>query len=230
MKVTPTWRVALLTVAVFAAVGIGVDAAFHYVARTFNSVLAAESESLRVQGEIIAAVIGANAATATQQRAVSSDRPLGRQDDRTPTGAASFRQHELSIDPVQVAPILMRLLATRETRARVYAKDGALILDSSPASWGPAWWVEAEREGSVDIKAAGMGLIAWLARDDLQVYRDVSGSDGWAYPELRRALSGINTTMLLINEKGQEMIGVAVPIAFGNSAQGVLLLSRRVWT
>ena len=64
-------------------------------------------------------------------------------------------------------------------------------------------------------------------RGDLPVYREIGGANGTAYPEVRMALSGSTTPMLLVNEKGEQIVSLAVPIQYRKAVQGVLLLSTR---
>ena len=64
-------------------------------------------------------------------------------------------------------------------------------------------------------------------RGDLPVYREIGGANGTAYPEVRMALTGSATPMLLVNEKGEQIVSMAVPIQYRKAVQGVLLLSTR---
>src|SRR5436853_6223200 len=64
-------------------------------------------------------------------------------------------------------------------------------------------------------------------RGDLPVYREIGGANGTAYPEVRMALAGSTTPMLLVNEKGEQIVSLAVPIQYRKAVQGVLLLSTR---
>ena len=65
-------------------------------------------------------------------------------------------------------------------------------------------------------------------RGDLPVYREIGGANGTAYPEVRMALSsGTATPMLLVNDKGEQIVSMAVPIQYRRAVQGVLLLSTR---
>ena len=64
-------------------------------------------------------------------------------------------------------------------------------------------------------------------RGDLPVYREIGAANGTVYPEVRMALSGSTTPMLLVNEKGEQIVSLAVPIQYRKAVQGVLLLSTR---
>jgi two-component system sensor histidine kinase ChvG len=64
-------------------------------------------------------------------------------------------------------------------------------------------------------------------RGELPVYREIGSANGTVYPEVRMALSGSTTPMLLVNEKGEQIVSLAVPIQYRKAVQGVLLLSTR---
>lgn len=191
----------------------------------------AKRESLRAQGEIIAAGIAANAK-------VESDRTIVLEPDKLPEveGALSpfrddaFAALQLSLAPERVTPILRKLVPGTDTRARVYAQDGTLIVDSAQflqrgqvARLDPA----APPQGRVKVRNSWTKFLTWLTRGDLPVYREIGNANGTAYPEVRMALSGSATPMLLVNEKGEQIVSMAVPIQYRKAVQGVLLLSTR---
>src|SRR5690606_2409921 len=88
----------------------------------------AKRESLRVQGEIIAAAIAGDARVETGRLVIHTD-PL-EEENQAPEDNA-FAAHELSIRPERVAPILRRLIQPTTRRARVYSRDGTLVMDSA---------------------------------------------------------------------------------------------------
>jgi two-component system sensor histidine kinase ChvG len=64
--------------------------------------------------------------------------------------------------------------------------------------------------------------------EDLPVYREIGNANGMAYPEIRKALGGDPNSMLLLNEKGEQVVSMAIPIRRPSSpVQGVLLISTR---
>ena len=62
---------------------------------------------------------------------------------------------------------------------------------------------------------------------ELPVYREIGNANGTLYPEVRKALDGTTTAMLLLNEKGEQIVSTAVPIKRAAAVQGVLLMSTR---
>ena len=61
----------------------------------------------------------------------------------------------------------------------------------------------------------------------LPVYREIGAANGTAYPEVRMALSGSSTPMLLVNDKGEQIVSVAVPIHSGGRSAKLRSRSSR---
>jgi two-component system, OmpR family, sensor histidine kinase ChvG len=201
-----------------------------YLSQYHAWLIDAKRESLRAQGEIIAAAIAANASIETGRIVLDPDRLPEIEGAKSPFRDDGFAALQLSIAPERVTPILRRLVPPTDTRARVYAHDGTLIVDSAqllsrgqvsrPASDG-------EEQGRVKVKNAWSRFVKWLTRGELPVYREIGTANGSAYPEVRMAMSGSTTPMLLVNEKGEQIVSLAVPIQYRKAVQGVLLLSTR---
>jgi two-component system sensor histidine kinase ChvG len=189
----------------------------------------AKRESLRAQGEIIAAAIAANASLETGRIVLDPDRLPEIEGSKSPFRDDGFAALQLSIAPERVTPMLKRLVPATDTRARVYAHDGTLIIDTAQLLRGQAGHVEpgSEYHGRVKVKNNWTKFLAWLMRGELPVYREIGSANGTAYPEVRMALSGSTTPMLLVNEKGEQIVSMAVPIQYRKAVQGVLLLSTR---
>jgi two-component system, OmpR family, sensor histidine kinase ChvG len=203
-----------------------------YLSQYHAWLIDAKRESLRAQGEIIAAAIAANASLETGRIVLDPDRLPDLEGSQSPFRDDPFAALQLSIAPERVTPILRKLVPTSDTRARVYARDGTLISDTASFALTPRR--EAGRtEGAVGsrqrakIRNTWTGFLSWLLREELPVYREIGGANGTSYPEVRMALSGSTTPMLLINDKGEQIVSVAVPIQHKKAVQGVLLLSTR---
>jgi two-component system, OmpR family, sensor histidine kinase ChvG len=202
-----------------------------YLSQYHAWLIDAKRESLRAQGEIIAAAIAANASVETGRIVLDPDRLPEVDGAKSPFRDDGFAALQLSIAPERVTPILKRLIPATDTRARVYAQDGTLIVDSAqmlalrPVPRGDL--APAENQGRVKVKSTWTKFLTWLMRGDLPVYKEIGSSNGTAYPEVRMALSGSTTPMLLVNEKGEQIVSLAVPIQYRKAVQGVLLLSTR---
>ena len=202
-----------------------------YLSQYHAWLIDAKRVSLRAQGDIIAAAIAANASIETGRLVLDPDRLPELEGARSPFRDDGFAALQLSIAPERVTPILRRLLPSADTRARVYAQDGTLIIDTaqllSRGQLARGASTQAEQQDRVRLKNGWTRFLAWLMRGDLPVYREIGGANGKAYPEVRMALGGSATPMLLVNEKGEQIVSMAVPIQFRKAVQGVLLLSTR---
>ena len=200
-----------------------------YLSQYHAWLIDAKRESLRAQGEIIAAAIAANASLETGRIVLDPDLLPEIEGSKSPFRDDGFAALQLSIAPERVTPILKRLVPATDTRARVYAHDGTLITDTAQLLRGQTGRAEpgGEFHGRIKVKNNWTKFLAWLMRGELPVYREIGSANGTAYPEVRMALSGSTTPMLLVNEKGEQIVSMAVPIHYRKAVQGVLLLSTR---
>jgi two-component system sensor histidine kinase ChvG len=206
-----------------------------YLGQYHAWLIEAKRDSLIAQGEVIAAAIAANA---TREKAtgriilnpdmlpeIDGDRGLLRDDN--------IAAMQFSIPPERVAPLFKGGLLPADIRARVYASDGVLIVDSDQLlSRGQLSNAdaasEADESGRRGIKTPWTRFMSWLMRRQLPVYREIGTGNGMAYPEVRVALTGGHgTAMVLVTDKGEQIVSVATPIHYRNLVQGALLLSTR---
>ena len=190
--------------------------------------LEAKRESLRVQGEIIAAAIAGDARIEPGRLIISTDSFPQADGGANALPDNAFAAHELSIRPERVAPILRRLIQPTQRRARVYSKDGTLVMDSATLLMRGQLnrhEPKVEDDTRLSTKNFWTRLKALMIGEELPVYRDIGNANGTSYREVRRALEGTTTAMLLLNEKGEQIVSTAVPIKRGGVVQGVLLMS-----
>ncbi|MGD9669098.1 MAG: stimulus-sensing domain-containing protein [Hyphomicrobiaceae bacterium] len=194
----------------------------------------AKRESLRIQGEIIAAAIAGDAKVETERLTLDPTKLPESSDARIPFRDDGFAALELSIRPERVAPILRRLIQPTNTRARIYARDGTLIVDSDKLLHRGSI-IQAEGDdsddtanGRVKTKNFWTRLTRWFLDKELPVYREIDSGLGTNYPEVRIAMAGgTPTTMLLLSEDYKQIVSMAVPIQRMKAVHGVLLLSTR---
>lgn len=202
-----------------------------YLSQHRGWLIDAKRESLRVQGEIIAAAIAANATVETERLTLDPDKLPEAANTRIPFRDDGFAALELSIRPERVTPILRRLIQPTNTRARIYARDGTLIVDTATLLTRGTIIrdnVTPDDDGRIKTKNFWTRLTYWLIDKELPVYREIGTGPGTAYPEVRMAISsGSTTPMLLLNQKGEQIVSMAVPIQRMKAVHGVLLLSTR---
>ena len=113
-----------------------------------------------------------------------------------------FDAFEFPINPERVAPILRRLISPTRTRARIYDRDGTLIVDSRHLySRGQILGFDLPPPAAEDqslIDRVWQTDQLWLQRSDLPLYEELGAANGKGYPEVvaarstarRRASSG----------------------------------------
>jgi two-component system sensor histidine kinase ChvG len=67
----------------------------------------------------------------------------------------------------------------------------------------------------------------WLGRGDLPLYRELGAENGKGYPEVSQALNGQNARKVRINERGDVIVSVAVPVQRFRAVRGALMLSTQ---
>jgi two-component system, OmpR family, sensor histidine kinase ChvG len=141
----------------------------------------------------------------------------------------AFASLELPIDPQQAALVIKKLVGPANLKARIYSQKGTLILDSdtlfskAPPEPIPQLY---SAEGSPALKNFWTRFHYWLINKELKVYRELGTANGFLYPEVKDAAQkGIETPILLLNSKGQQIVSMAEPIKRGNRILGVLLAS-----
>ncbi|SHO64638.1 two-component system, OmpR family, sensor histidine kinase ChvG [Pseudoxanthobacter soli DSM 19599] len=223
-----TRRIVILNVAALVALVSGIL----YLNQFRAGLIDARVESLLTQGEIIAAAIAGSASVDTNVITVDPDRLLQMQagEDSSPSDD-SLQSLDFPINPERVAPILQRLISPTKTRARIYDREGVLLLDSRYLysrgqilrSELPAPDVSPPNA----IERVWERLKGWFLRGELPTYRELSGTDGRGYPEVARALGGAPASVVRVTTSGEIIVSVAVPIQRSRAVLGVLLLSTQ---
>jgi two-component system sensor histidine kinase ChvG len=117
------------------------------------------------------------------------------------------------------------------SRARVYNRDGALILDSDTFySRGEVLRYDLpppDAEKPDALSRFWQTVTTRMSQYDLPLYTEIGGANGKAYPEVATALTGTSVPIVRVNDKGELVVSVAVPIQRMRAVLGVLLLSTR---
>ena len=224
-----TRRIVVLNLTGLVALSIGII----FLSQFRNGLIDARIQSLLVQGQIIA---GAIASSAT----VESDSSITLDPDKLQNlqPGQSYGPNEdalygidFPINPERVAPILRRLVSPTKTRARIYDRDGVLLVDSRNLfGRGDVLRFDlpsptADKPGL--FERAFIALRMWLGRGDLPVYHELAPDDGRGYSEVAQALNGQNASMVRINERGDVIVSVAVPVQRFRAVRGALMLSTQ---
>ena len=191
----------------------------------------ARINSLETQGEIMAQAMAQTVAASNGSATVSGA-------NGGEFGAASFEAQEADLtgmgfrlDPEQISPFLRRMVEPTDARARVYDADGNLLVDSqSLYARG-----EIMRYGLPPLQTEEAGVFerAWnwiqaqFRSQQLPLYKDVGTENGRAYHEVQMALNGQLAPIVRVDEHGETVISVGVPIQRLQQVTGALMLSTR---
>ncbi len=223
-----TRRIVFLNLTGLVALAIGVL----YLTQFRAGLIDARAQSLQVQGEIIAAAIAASATVETNSITIDPERLLELQNGESygPSDEA-LSGIEFPINPERVAPVLRRLVSPTKTRARIYDRDGVLILDSRNLyGRGDVLRFDlppptAEKPGVMERIVIAMRR--WFSRGDLPLYKELGPENGKGYPEVGAALDGVPTRMVRVNDRGEVIVSVAVPVQRFRAVRGALMLSTQ---
>jgi two-component system, OmpR family, sensor histidine kinase ChvG len=203
-----------------------------YINQFREGLIDARVQSLQTQGEIIASAIAASATVETDTIAIDPDRLLQLQAGES-SGIGEDLQSilEFSINPERVGPLLRRLVTPTRTRARVYDRDGFLVVDSG------AFYARGDvlrrdlapivRDDVPMIERTWNSLRRRLGRAEISTYDEADAALGKSIPEVARALLGQQRSIVRVNALGDTIVSVAVPIQRQRNVRGVLLLSTQ---
>lgn len=188
--------------------------------------------SLLASGEIIAQAIAERASGDVSTVPLDPDDFLNLQVGESlstfdrPSGGIEF-----TINPERVTPVIRALTNPTGTRARVYDRDGTLIVDTRHLySRGQILRYDLPPPAGEELSwlERFTGVInTWMQRNDLPLYKEIGGANGTAYTEVSRALNGTANSIVSITERGEQIVSVAVPIRRYRTVLGALLLSTR---
>ncbi len=222
-----TRRIVFLNVAGLLALVIGIL----YLSQFRAGLIEARVQSLVVQGEIIANAIAASATADTYGTFVDRDRlelQLGENYGPIEEGLTGF---EFSVNPERVAPVLRRLISPTKTRARIYDRNGFLLVDSRnlyiPGEVLRFDLPPPTAEQPNLFRRTWQAFRTWLGRGDLPLYRELPAEAGKDYPEVAQALLGHNSSMVRVTERGEVVVSVAVPVQRFRAVRGALVLSTQ---
>ncbi|MFZ1814820.1 MAG: sensor histidine kinase [Rhizobiaceae bacterium] len=203
-----------------------------YLNQFREGLIDARVESLLIQGRIIAGAIASSATVETNTIMVDPEKLIELQAGQSisPT-SDSLETLDSPIKAERVAPILRTLIQPTSTRARIYDRDGIMLLDSRHLySGGQILRYDLRplnEEDSPGMISRIGNLLNWvLQRKDLPIYEELAGS-GTGYPEVMKALTGSPTTIARLTDKGELIVSVAVPVQRFRAIMGVLLLSTQ---
>jgi two-component system sensor histidine kinase ChvG len=188
----------------------------------------ARVQSLRVQGEIIAAAIAASATVDSDVISVNPDRLLELQAGNFSPLSYFDPSLEFPINPERIAPLLRNLITPTRTRARIYDQGGLLILDSENIyARGEVirQTIDTSKQQSFFLVDWFNAIISWAPGDNFSKYQEYGADEGTRYPEVASALQGAPADFVRVDERNQLVVSVAVPVQRMRAIVGAILLS-----
>lgn len=189
----------------------------------------ARVQSLQIQGEIMAGAIASSATVEIDTITIDPDRLLQLQAGESI--GVNEEILEFSLNPERVAPLLRRLVTPTRTRARIYDREGTLLLDSRALySRGDILRFDLpppSREETTFFDRIIIGIKHFFGFRPPPLSEEIVATNGRNLPEVMRALSGQTASLERTNARGQTIVSVAVPIQRFRAVRGVLLLSTQ---
>jgi two-component system, OmpR family, sensor histidine kinase ChvG len=201
-----------------------------YSNQSRQSLIDARVQSLMTQSHIMAAAIASAASIETDQIVIDPDRLLEMQLRETPPPEAA-RDLDFLINPERVGPVLRRLVSSTTTRARIFDREGVMVVDSRHF-FGRGDILSFELP-SLNRPSEGLmlgwwnKLNEWLFDHNYPPQREYGFDNGKEFPEIAAALNGASVSVVRVNDKSEIIVSVAVPVQRHQSVLGSLVLSTR---
>jgi two-component system, OmpR family, sensor histidine kinase ChvG len=228
MSSSLTRRIVFLNLAGLAVMLFG----FMYLNQLRAGLIDAQVQALSTQGDVISWAIATSATVENDAITLDPDKLLqlhaGQSTDSEEDDASSL---QFSINPEQVAPLLRRVVTQFHTRARIYDRDGSLLLDTRTLV-GLSGILHANlpppREAKPHFLARlWTALTGWLVKPEVRGTEDDAGTPGKVGREVTTALSGAISSSVGLDRAGETIVSVGVPIQRFRTVRGVLLLSTQ---
>ncbi len=202
-----------------------------YFNQSRQSLIDARVQSLMTQARIMSAAVAAAATVDTGQIIVDPEKLLELQLNKAQDNEEP-RSYDFLINPERSGPVLRRLAASTDTRARIFDRDGMLVVDSRylygrgeilrfdlpPPNLQPRKnWVRSAMEWVYDLFFA----------HHYPLQKDYGFDNGKDFPEVTAALNGASVSVVRVNDKNEIIVSVAVPIQRFRAVLGALVLSTK---
>jgi len=203
-----------------------------YLSEYRAGLIEARVHSLLTQGEIMAAAIASTTRSDSSNIPIDPEKLLELQAGESYVPSDDYTALEFPINPETVAPLLRRLIVPTNTRARIYDRDGGLLLDSRTLSVsGEILRFElpsvTEQPQMNPIRAWWRRVRLYFRAGGLPIYKEIGAANGKEYSEVAAAISGQSDSEVRVNERGEVIISVAIPVQRFRGVLGVLMLQTQ---
>ena len=203
-----------------------------YFNQSRESLIDARVESLTTQGRIMAAAVASSASIDTGRIVIDPDKLLEQQlGEDAPIDLEELRNLEFLIRPEQAGPVLRRLVKSTNTRARIYDREGLLVVDSRyfygrgeilridlpplnqpEENFATRWWNEINE---------------WLFANNYPLQKEYGLENGKEFPEVTASLNGASVSIVRVNRANEIIVSVAIPVQRFRAVLGSLVLSTK---
>lgn len=203
-----------------------------YSNQSRQSLIDARVQSLMTQGHIMAAAIASSATIDTDQIVIDPERLLELQlREEAPQPSGTQRNFDFLINPERVGPVLRRLVSSTTTRARIFDREGVMVVDSRHF-FGRGEILSFDLpplDGSKDglVQRWWNAVNDWLFAHNYPAQKEYGFDNGKEFPEVVAALNGASVSVVRVNDNHEIIVSVAVPIQRFRAVLGTLVLSTR---
>jgi len=189
----------------------------------------AKVQSLTTQAQIIAGAIAGSASADTGNIVINPD-SLDDFSENSQSEIDPVEGLDFPIDPEKAGPVLRRLLANTKNRARIIDPEGNLIVDSRFLLGGSDL---IESEGPVTAPPPNAiarwwnSLFDWIFGYDYPLHEEYGLDGNKDAPEVAAALNGASVSIVRLNDQGEIIVLVSVPVQRFRAVLGALVLSNR---
>ena len=207
---------------------VALVASILYLSQFRAGLIDARAQSLMVSAEIIAGAIAASATVESSAITIDPERLGDLKPGESYGGQDEYSGLVFPINPERVAPVLRQLISPTKTRARIYDPNGGLILDSRNLSDVLRFELPPPSSPGITERSI-IAIRTWLNRGDLPLYRELGPENGNGYREVADALKGQKRSMVRVNDRGEVIVSVAVPVQrfHARAINGALMLSTQ---
>ena len=203
-----------------------------YFNQSRESLIDARVESLTTQGRIMAAAVASSATIDTGRIIIDPDKLLEQQlGEDAAVDLEELRNLEFLIRPEQAGPVLRRLVRSTDTRARIYDREGLLVVDSR-YFYGRG---EILRIDLPPLNQPGENFLVrwwndfndWLFANNYPQQKEYGLENGKEFPEVTAALNGASVSVVRVNQANEIIVSVAIPVQRFRAVLGALVLSTK---
>jgi two-component system sensor histidine kinase ChvG len=203
-----------------------------YLSEYRAGLIEARVQSLITQGEIMAAAIASTSRADASNIPIDPEKLLELQAGESYVPSDDYSALEFPINPETVAPLLRRLIVPTNTRARIYDRDGGLLIDSRTLSvTGEILRFNlpnfTEQRQVNPVRAWWRSVRLYFRSGGLPIYREIGAANGKEYSEVGTALTGQSDSEVRVNDRGEVIISVAIPVQRFRGVLGVLMLQTQ---